>query len=178
MTPRPTPPDPWNRFLEAEGEGRTVEAEAALGALFAQLPRRLPAAGFPDRVLARVRASAVGRVSPFNRRPVRWALAASLVAAALATALLVPLLPALASLVGPGALLRLTTEGFTELVVRFATGAAAWGPLANAAGAVGRVLVEPRWIALLALQFVIAALALKGLSVVVSQSRSSAHVSS
>lgn len=178
MTRRPTPPEPWRRFLEAEDRGQGAEAETALASLFAELPRRQPAAGFPDRVLARVRATGFRRSSLFNRAGVRWALAAGLVAAAFATALLVPLVPAVAGLVGPGALLRLTADGFTEVVVRFATGAAAWGPLVHAAGAVGRVLVEPRWIALLVVQFVVAALALKGLVVIASQSRSPAHVAS
>ncbi|MBP1642155.1 MAG: hypothetical protein H6Q03_824 [Acidobacteria bacterium] len=168
---RPTPPDPWSRFLAAEAGQRESEAEAALAELFRALPGRRPRPGFSDRVLLRLAA----RPSWFARPAARLALAAALVVVAISAALLLPLVAPLAGLIGPGGAIGFVVEGFVGLATRFADGLAAWSPLATAARAVGRALLEPRLAGLLVLQFLIAALALRGLVGVVSAQRSSAH---
>jgi hypothetical protein len=169
---RPTPPEPWSRFLAAEAGQRDAEAEAALAELFRALPERRPRPGFPSRVMLRL----AGRPSWFARPAVRLGLAAALVAVAISGALLIPLLAPLAGLIGPGGAIGFAVEGFVRLATRFAEGLAAWAPLATAARAVGTALLEPRVAGLLVLQFLIAALALRGLVGVVSAQRSSVHV--
>ena len=168
---RPTPPDPWSRYLAAEAGQREPEAEAALAELFRALPGRRPRPGFPDRVLLRLAARPGWSAHP----AARLALAAALVVVAISAALLLPLVAPLAGLIGPGGAIGLAVEGFIGLATRFAEGLAAWSPLATAARAVGRALLEPRLAGLLVLQFLIAALALRGLVGVVSAQRSSVH---
>lgn len=169
---RPTANDPWTRYLAAEAEGRDAEAEAALAELFRVLPERRPRTGFADRVMLRLAV----RPSWFARPAVRFALAAAMVAVAVSAALLVPLLAPLAGLIGPGGAIGFAVEGLTRLVTRFAEGLAAWAPLATVGRALGRALLEPRLAALVGVQFLIAALALRGLAGVVSTQRSSVHV--
>ncbi|KAB2957115.1 MAG: hypothetical protein F9K18_12930 [Thermoanaerobaculia bacterium] len=169
---RPNASAPWSRFLAAEAGGRDAEAEAALAELFRALPERRPRPGFADRVMLRVAV----RPGWFARPAVRFALAATLVALAVSAALLVPLLAPLAGLIGPGGALGFAVEGLSRIATRFAEGLAAWAPLATVGRALGRALLEPRLAGLLVVQFLIAALALRGLAGVVSAQRSTVHV--
>lgn len=56
---RPGDPDTLERFLEAERADRIDESEEALFALFEALPELAPPAGFGERTLARLEATAV-----------------------------------------------------------------------------------------------------------------------
>jgi len=162
----------WRRFREAEAAGRAADADLALRELFLALPRLAPASGFAGRVLARVR-----RPSVFARPGVRYGLAAALVIAALSVALLAPMALPLAGLIGPGSVVSLVIRGVAGLSVRAASGLAIWGSLAGAVQVVGRAMFHPPVLALLLLQFALAAAALRGLRALVPSTRSARHAS-
>jgi hypothetical protein len=164
--------DSWRRFRDAEAAGRDVEADLALRELFFALPRLGPTSGFAGRVMARI-----ARPSIFARREVRFGLAAALVVAALSVALLAPMALPLAGLIGPGSVLSLAIRGVAGLSVRAASGLAIWGSLAGAVQVVGRALLHPSVLALLVLQFALAAAALRGLRALVPSTRSAHHAS-
>ena len=172
--PRQPSPEAWPRYLAAEAAGREDAAEAALAELFRGLPVLGPAAGFADRLMARI----APRHSWFSRPAARASLAAALVAAALSIAVVGPLVGPLAALIGPGGFLELLIGGFSALVGRFASGLAAWSPFVSAARGLGHVLSEPLLVALLGAQFLVSALALRGLAGLASPARSSIHAAS
>jgi hypothetical protein len=170
------PPAAWNRFLEAEEAGRDDAAEQALGELLRALPERRPRPGFASRVMARVAVRQERGWAWLARPAARAAVAAAAVAAALASALLLPLVGPLARLIGPGGAVELLTGAIAGLASRFAAGLAAWAPVATATRALGLALLDPDMIALLAVQLLVATLALRGLVRIASAQRSSVHV--
>lgn len=163
---------PWSRFLRADRDDRPDEAEAALFELFRQLPERRPSPGFSARVLARL----PGTRPIFGRAWVRVGVAAALVGAALSGALLLPLLGPVASAIGPGGAVELVIGALVGFVERFAAGLAVWEPLAVTVRALGRALGDPRLVAALLTQLLVAAAALRGLIGLVRQERSTSHV--
>jgi len=167
-----TEPGAWSRFLDADREGRDGESEAALRELFRELPDLRPAPGFAARVMARL----PRRRSLFAHPAARLALAAALVAAAISGGLLLPALLPIASWIGPGGFIELVLAGFLALLDRFVAGLALWEPVGVALRAIGRALVEPRLLALLLSQFLLAAAALRGLVGLSRRQRSSLHV--
>jgi hypothetical protein len=169
MEPRPEIAS-WRRFLEAERAGQGEVAERALAALFRALPAPGPGPGFAARVLARI-----ARPSLFARPAVRFGLAASLLAAALGTALLLPMLPGLAALAGPASLLGAGIEGLSFLTVRVASGLAQWLSVADAGLAVGRALRHPQIVSVVLAHFLVALAALRGLAALAFSQRSSRH---
>lgn len=162
----------WERFLAAEAAGRTDEAEAALAALFAAAPPVGPSPGFADRVMARI---AVVPRSIFARPLVRFALAASLLLAALSSALLAPALLPLARLVSLADLAGAGTRALGAVAVRFAAGVSLWERTAEVLATVGRALTAPSSLLFVLAQFVVAALALRGLVRLTRERRSSSH---
>lgn len=166
--------DSWRRFREAEAAGRPADADLALRELFLSLPRLAPSPGFADRVLARI----ARRPSIFALPAVRFGLAASLLVAALGAVLIAPMALPLAGLVGPGGVISAAISGLAGLGVRAASGLATWSSLSSVAGAIGRVALHPPILALLLLQFAIAAVALRGLVALAPSTRSSHHASS
>jgi hypothetical protein len=146
--------------------------EAAWLALFSGLPRLQPAPGFAARVMARLEP----RRSWLSLPAVRAALVAALVVMAVSAALLPPLVGPLTTLIRPSGAPALVIAGFTALTIRVAEGIAAWIPIESAARVCGRLLLEPRLLLLLVLQFAIAALALRGLVRIVASQRSFVHV--
>jgi hypothetical protein len=167
--PRPDQPD---RPGPTRPPGPDPGAEAAWAALFAELPRLRPSAGFASRVVARL----PRRRSWLAFPAVRAALVAALAVMAVSAAVLLPLLGPVASLVRPTGFPGLVIAGFTALTTRFATGLAAWIPIESAARVCGRLLLEPRLLLLLVVQFAIAVLALRGLVRIVASQRSYVHV--
>ena len=147
------------KALEAEGTGRSEEAEASLAALFEALPRPGPRPGFADRVLARVRHRPL-----FARPAARLAVAASLLAVAIGTALLAPAIGPLLALVGPADLLGAAVEAATGLAGRLAAGVVAWRDAGATAQALARAIVHPAILILLVAQFAVASLALRALA--------------
>ena len=166
--------DSWRRFREAEAAGRDADADLALRELFSALPRLAPAPGFGDRILARI----ARRRSVFALPAVRFGLAAALLVAAIGTALVAPMALPLAGLIGPGGVLAAAIRGLAGFSVRAASGLATWSSLSSAAWALGRALLHPPVLALLLLQFAIAAIALRGLVALTPSTRSSRHASS
>lgn len=164
--------DSWQRFLDAERDGRSDQADLALGELFRELPRPSPSAGFAVRVMARL-----ARRSPFARPAVRFGLAAALVVAALAAGLAAPVLGALAGLVGPAGALHLLIDAATGLVVRIGHGFEVWQTVASAARSLGTAVLHPPVLLLLVLQLAIAAAALRALADLAISKRSSSHAS-
>ncbi len=167
--------DSWSRYLEAERSGRDEEAEVALLALFTALPQLAPPAGFSARVLARLGPLAavasltpLGRRSLFAHRAVRWAVAATLLVAGLGFALLAPMLPPLAALVGPGKLLGGIFTLVSDLAVRFASGVAFWEQIGALGATLARAASNPTVAALLLFNLILAAAALRGLAALAS----------
>lgn len=164
------PSQAWLRFLAAEAAGRDDEADAALATLFAAAPAPVPAAGFADRVLARL-----VRRSPFAHPGSRLGLAAALALAALSSALLAPMLLPLARLVSLADLVEGGSSLFAEVAVRLASGLAGWGSVGQIVATVGRALLEPATLPFVLTQFAVAALALRGLVRIARLQRSSNH---
>jgi len=160
----------WKRYLEAEDLGREAEAEAALVGLFRALPELAPRSGFAARVLVRI-----AQPTLFSRRPVRWALAAALVAVAVGTALLAPMLPSLARLVGASGLVSALVETTSWLALSFASGASLWNGVESLLGALGRAALLPQMLWFLIIQLAAAALALRGLTRLAFGKRSPHH---
>lgn len=171
MTRSTRTPDPalWSRYLAAEAAGEDDSAERALRDLFGALPELAPGAGFAGRVMAAVGAAALARPSLFSRRAVRWALASGLAAAALGIAALVPMLPALAHLIQAGSVIATGVD----LLSRAALQLAAWTEVAarigEVAGALARTASHPTIAALLVAQLVLAAVAFRALTALVSK---------
>lgn len=165
-------PEPWQRFLDAERDGRSGEADHALAELLRELPRPRPAAGFAARVMARV-----ARRSVFARPAVRFGLAAALVAVALTAGLALPAIGPLAGLIGPAGVLHLLVDSATDLTIRVGHGLEIWQTLAAAARSVGAVALHPPVLFLLVLQLAIAAAALYALAGLAVPKRSSSHAS-
>ncbi|HEX4964978.1 MAG TPA: hypothetical protein VF173_29490 [Thermoanaerobaculia bacterium] len=105
---RPSPQEALNRWLAAEREGRSEEADAALRETFAALPLLSPAAGFAGRVLVRAGLQPEVR-DVFASRALRLVLAASLVSLALGVFWVPPVLGAFARLWSLGGVVRLGT---------------------------------------------------------------------
>lgn len=183
------------RWLAAESADDGLEsprAEAALGALFAALPRPAPAPGLADRVLAEVGTSAVRTsavVRPFRRREAlhRFAtgpLVERLVAALLLVAGLA--VTAIAGVAGPLAG-RLTTaaaiRSATEVPFGLAVVLGRWASVAlelletffQLAGAVARAAATGPVAGSLAASLVLAALAFAILHHVFETDRSMSH---
>jgi hypothetical protein len=156
----------WSRYLEAERSGREEEAELLLLELFTALPQAVPAAGFAGRILARIGPAA--RRSLLSHRSVRLALAASLIVAGVGAALVAPMVPPLAALVGPGRLLGGIVSLVSSLAVRFASGVAVWEQVGAIVGTLARAAANPTVAALLLFNLLLAAGALRGLAVLAS----------
>src|SRR4051794_33064537 len=87
-------------WLEAEARGDELASEAALAALMGRLPEASPRPGFASRVLRQAGVSK--RRDLFARRSVQWAIACSLVLAAVSLLVVPGLVHAVLSpLIGP-----------------------------------------------------------------------------
>lgn len=160
----------WLRFLAAEAAGREAEAEAALAVLFAAAPAPMPPAGFADRVMARIASRSL-----FAHPGSRLGLAAALLLAAFSTALLAPMLLPLAGLVSLADLIGAGLRLLAAVTVRVASALAGWESIGQVVAAIGRALLEPVTLPLVLAQFVVAALALRGLIRLARLQRSSNH---
>ena len=134
--------EPW---LSAERHGRDEEAEDALFELFAALPMPTPSEHFVDAVLAR--SGILGELAPKVRdlsRAWRWATAAAMACAALATAWILPLVLVLAGHVGLGAWLTSAVELIPGAARALADGLAFGRTAAAIVGAAWQVATTPQ----------------------------------
>jgi hypothetical protein len=164
--------DPWTRFTDAELSGRESEAEAALRALFAELPEVSPRAGFTARVMARLPRR---RPSWIERPAFRWGVGLGLAAAAIAVAVFPPAILPLLGLVGPAEVLHGLVAGFAAFAARLIAGFEVWQSLAQVAKVLGEVLLIPRLGFWFVLQAAVAGAAFSGLMNLLTQKRSSSH---
>lgn len=177
---RPSQQDLLARWLAAERDDRTDEAEAALLALFEELPRPEPRPGFADRVLARtglwgVLAAPVPR-SLFASRWRRALLALALLATGLSLFWLPATLQALAGLWSLGDLFQVWTallsgvaEGFASLV--------AFGSWLLALGStLASLLATPTVAGVMIICLVVSTVAFRFLRDLITRERSWIHV--
>jgi hypothetical protein len=183
MAPHPDRPDPrLERWLAAEAAGRLDDAEAALAALFAAVPRLAPPPGFAERVVL-----AVAPLSPAH--PTRSTLGFRLaVAACLAlVALAAPSVAGLAGLAG-GWLAELSVAGLlagaTAALVAAAGGVAdvvagagaVWQDLARVGGWAAAAAATPVVATALAAGLATAVVAFRLLAGLFAHERSWSHV--
>jgi hypothetical protein len=140
--------DALERWLAAEREDRSDQAEAALLELFEALPLMAPPAGFADRVLARA-GVAEARQDLFAWRPLRVVLALCLLATSLGALWLPPVLGFLAGLWSVSGMVRGTLRVVTDAAAWLATALRLWDFLLTIIHAVALPLGEPRVLALL-----------------------------
>jgi hypothetical protein len=142
-------------WLEAEAAGRAEEADARFRPLSRELERRRVPEGFADAVLARLGRARVVQ-DAYSKRWVRAAVAAS-IALIGGVAALVPWHVWMDALV---ASVRVVALGISHAVVGgrawAASGLALWSGLADAAAVIGRQLMGPVPLALLALNLAVA----------------------
>ena len=166
-------------WLRAERDADEPAAEAALASLFAALPLASPRVGFTTRVLRQAGVRRAGR-DLFARRGVRWAVAASLVLAAI-TLLVVPGL--VASVLAPfgGALslagvLGSAAQLFVLMGRWVSAGMAFWRVASDVGSACVLALSKPPLAFGLFAMAATGALALRALNRLMSPERSTSHV--
>lgn len=174
--------DSLTRWLAAERDGLTDEAEEALLALFeaAELSPLAPPAGFADRVLARVamEAAAVEKatVSPFGRVWVRWIIALCLLATGLSVAWLPQTLVVFAGLWSPAGFLQAAIRAALD-AIRWVVSAADVGQtLLAVAEAVALSLARPQVVVIAVVCLVVSVTSFRFLRGLVSRERSWAYV--
>jgi len=142
-------------WLETEAAGRADEADLRFRAVSRSLAPATVPAGFADAVLARIGAGAAVR-DVYSKRWARAAVAASLVLVG-GVAALVPLHAWAGALLG---FVQILAVGVSRIAIGgrawVAGGMALWGGLAEAAAVVGRQLLGPVPIGLLALNLAVA----------------------
>jgi hypothetical protein len=143
------------KWLEAEAAGRPEESDLRFRAVSRILRPSVVPAGFADAVLARIGAGRAAR-DAYSRRWVRAVVAASIVLVGGAAAL-VPLHVWVDAMLGS---VQAVAVGAGRVIVggrAWVAGAMAlWGSLADTAAVVGRLLLGPVPIGLLALNLAVA----------------------
>ncbi len=165
-------------WLEAEARGDDSASEAALAALMARLPEASPGAGFAARVLRQAGVSKVRR-DLFARRSVQWAIACSLVFAAVSLLVVPGLVHAVLSpFVGSFSLAGIL-GGASQLFVlagRWVSAGAAYWRLASEIGsACSLALAKPPGAFLLLGLSAVGAAAFRALNRLMSPERSAFH---
>lgn len=144
-------------------------SDERLFALFAGLPRLAPGAGFVDRVM-----SVLPRRSWLDSGWTRFSLAAAMLAVALTSALVLPAAISLLRLAGPATILGYWIGGVSDLFAAIGESLSAFDRLAGVGRALAKGLAEPRALALLLANILLAAGAFRGL-VALSPKRSTSH---
>jgi hypothetical protein len=131
------------RWLAAEAEAGTEEAERAFGAAFAALPRLEPRAGFAERVMYAFQPTPVVRASEWLRWGWKAATGGALALVAVALGL-VPLAGVTVDLPSAGAVVDATTGGVTWLAGWLVNGLEAWSFLGRIGNAIGVAIATPQ----------------------------------
>ena len=176
---RPFDEDALNRWLAAERDDRSDEAEAALLELFEGLPLLAPPAGFADRVLLRagivpVVTAAPARPALFARLWVRMAVALCLLATALSWLWLPQTLRALAGTWhwSLGGLFEAGTHLLIEMSLGMATAIRFGDWFFSVGEALARPLLDPEVSAVLAGCLLVSILAFRALRDLMTRERS------
>ncbi len=142
-------------WLEAEAAGRAEEADLCFRSISRGLERSRVPAGFADAVIARIGAARAA-ADAYSKRWVRVAVAASVVLVG-SVAALVPWHVWMGALL---ASVQAVAVGVGQVIIGgrawVSGGLALWGGLADAAAVVGRLLLGPVPIGLLALNLAVA----------------------
>ena len=142
-------------WLEAEAAGRAEEADVRFRSVSRELMRPLVPAGFADAVIARIGAARAA-ADAYSKRWVRIAVAASVVLVG-GVGALVPWHVWMGALL---ASVQAVAVGVGQVIVGgrawVSGGLALWSGLADAAAVVGRLLLGPVPIGLLALNLAVA----------------------
>jgi len=179
--------DPLTRWLAAERDGLTDEAEELLLELFEAdaLPRLAPPAGFADRVLARVAVeAAVERAavpvqpgfSLFRRGWLRWVIALCLLATGLSVAWLPQTVAVFAGLWSPAGFLQSSIRAVLDAIRWMASLADVGQTLLAVAEAVALSLARPQVMVIALVCLVVSVTSFRFLRGLVSRDRSWAYV--
>lgn len=165
-----------NRWLAAERDDRSEEAEAALLELFEALPPLAPPAGFADRVLLRVAVPAPVRASFFARPWARLSVALCLLAAALSWLWLPGLLRALAGTWSLGGLFEASAHLLVESTLGLASAIRFGGWFFSVGEALARPLLDPELSVILAGCLLVSIVAFRALRDLMTRERSWTYV--
>lgn len=177
---RRTDEEMLTRWLAAERADQEDEAETALSAVLASLPRPAPASGFAGRVLTRLTAG--GETAEafgdrlFGRRGVRLALAAAFALMGASLIVFPPLVAGLASALRLASLLTLGVELLAALGRWVGAGMQLWGVLSGLSQTLAAVVATPVGAAVLGAVILISISALRLLAELLAQERSVPHV--
>lgn len=127
-------------WLTAESAGRSEDADRALAALFAMVPRLAPGAGFADRVLRRAGLTAPARSLA---RPVRWLVAASVALIAAFAGVLPSLAPWLAERTSFVGVVDATSGGIVTVAGWLRGSLVVWDALSGISSAVATTAATP-----------------------------------
>lgn len=141
---RPSHHDALNRWLQAERDDHTEQADEALFELFEALPLIAPPAGFADRVLLRAGLQAPVRRSLFASFGARLVVGLCLVALGFGALWLPPVLQYLAGLWSFGALVRVGVRVLTLVTEWLGSAIRIWDLLQSIVGALTEVLTVPQ----------------------------------
>lgn len=169
--------DPLARWLDAEREDLPDEAEAALFELMASLPPRTPAAGFADRVLARVVLErGLERVAAPARRAFAWRRTWIVALGLLLTGILLVWLP-LAVLAGsPAGVLQVAISGWLAIARWLSSAAGVGQTVLTVAEAIAMALARPQIVVLTVICLALSVTSFRFLRGLVSRERSWAYV--
>jgi hypothetical protein len=165
-----------DRWLAAERDDRSDEADAALLEMFEALPLLAPPAGFADRVLARAGLQEIAMRSVFASRLLRLALVLSLIATGLGVIWLPPTLRALAGLWSLGRLVELGVRAVAAGSRGLATILSVWDWVFSLGRTLAEPLMAPQVMGALTLSLLASALAFRFLRDQITGERSWNHV--
>jgi hypothetical protein len=172
---RPNAHDALNRWLAAERDEGSEAADAALREMFEALPLLAPAAGFADRVFARVGLQPVKR-DVFASLGLRLVLAASLIALSLGAIWLPPALRALGGLVSLSDVVGLGVRGVADASLALALFLRLGEWLFSLGRALSGLLRSPQTMAALAACLLVSSLAFRFLRDQIFGERSLSYV--
>jgi hypothetical protein len=168
-------------WLEAEARGDEIASEAALLSLMTRLPEVSPRPGFAARVLRQAGVARVRR-DIFARRSVQWAIAASLVLAAVSLLVVPGLVKAVLSPFAGSLSVAGILGGASQLFVLagrwVSAGAAYWRLASDIGSACSLALSKPPGALLLLGLSAVGAGAFRALNRLMSPERSAFHVPS
>lgn len=160
------------RWLAAERAQQGEAAEHALREIFRLLEDPHAPAGFATTVLRRLDARPVPALPPV---PLRWAVAAAMIAAALSLAVLPVVLAALSKLVEVGSLVELTGAALVGASQALASWLALWQSLAEVSGILLGIVSRPQVVMPLLGILAISVVALKLFSSLMASDRSTGY---